>query len=218
MLPKHSKKIKQVSTMDRRTALKNLTIGIGYTVATPTILSVLSSCSNNTETWTPLFLSEDEKYMVTHLVDIILPKDDLPGALDVNIPQFIDKMYHDIEVDTKKNIFKKGAAYFAEDFKKEISEVKKDDFKKSLESYFNLSDEDSKEILEAQNRKIENVSTDAIKSYSIYKFLLSIRYYTIFGYCTSEKIGETILAYDPVPGAYNGCISLEETKGRAWSL
>ncbi len=223
MLQNNSKKIKQAKTMDRRTALKNLTMSIGYAVAAPTIMNVLASCSDKTETWRPLFLSEEEKHMITHLVDIILPSDDTLGALDVNIPQFIDKMYNDVEVESNQKLFKSGSSYFAESFKKvyqkDISKGTKEDFNVLVSKYFDVSDADSKAILKAQNRTINNVPEEEIERYSIYKFLLSVRYYTIFGYCTSEKVGEEVLAYDPIPGVYKGCISLDETtNGRAWSL
>ncbi|AUP80028.1 gluconate 2-dehydrogenase subunit 3 family protein [Flavivirga eckloniae] len=91
--------------MDRRSALKNLTMGLGYSIAAPTIFNVLSSCNAEKESWTPLFLSKEEKHIVTHLADIILPASDTPGALDVNIPQFLDVMYHDIEKKTKSGSF-----------------------------------------------------------------------------------------------------------------
>ena len=49
--------------------------------------------------------------------------------------------------------------------------------------------------------------------------LIGLRSITIWGFKTSEEIGEKVLAYDPVPGVYNGCISLKEaTGGKAWSL
>ncbi|RLD77819.1 MAG: gluconate 2-dehydrogenase subunit 3 family protein, partial [Bacteroidetes bacterium] len=49
--------------------------------------------------------------------------------------------------------------------------------------------------------------------------LTNLRTMTIWAYKTSEKVGEEILAYDPIPGDFHGCISLEETtKGKAWSL
>lgn len=208
--------------MDRRTALKNLTAGIGYAVATPTILSILSSCKEDKETWIPLFLSENEKIMVTHLTDIILPKTEIPGALDVNIPQFIDLMYHDIETKESQEIFKKGADLFAEksikSLNKPIPDTSKEEFNVLLESYFNLSDEDSKVIINQLKKNIKHIPAAKKDSYYIYKFLYSIRQYAIFGYCTSEEVGENVLAYDPVPGVYLGCISTEETNGRAWSL
>jgi hypothetical protein len=42
---------------------------------------------------------------------------------------------------------------------------------------------------------------------------------SIWAYKTSQKIGEEVLAYDPIPGKLQGCISLEEaTGGKVWSL
>jgi len=51
----------------------------------------------------------------------------------------------------------------------------------------------------------------------IYKFLLATRTYTITGYFSSELVGEKILSYDPVPGAWEPCIPVEDI-GNAWSL
>lgn len=209
--------------MDRRTALKNLTASIGYTIVTPTIFSILSSCNEKSKAWTPLFLSEEQRIIITHLVDVIIPKTDLPGALDTNIPQFLDMMYHEVETEDKQKIFKKGAEKFLKKHvhsqNKSAADFKKEEFGVILNSYFNLSDENSKKVLNEQNLTIETLTENESESYYIYKFLLSVRYYTIFGYCTSEEIGENILAYDPIPGVYKGCISLQEaTNGMAWSL
>lgn len=210
--------------MDRRTALKNLTKSIGFAVATPTVMSVLASCSQEPKaSWVAQFLSDEEKHMVTHLVDIIIPKDDIVGALDVNIPQFIDLMYHEVETKQNQQLFRQGAKSLSENFiqtlHKDISAGTKEDFTVLLNNYFNLSEYETKTILKEQKLNPNNISKGKIELYSLYKFLLSVRYYTIFGYVTSKKVGEEVLAYDPTPGVYNGCISLEEaTNGRAWSL
>ncbi len=205
--------------MNRRSALKNLTMSLGYTVAAPTIFNMFASCTAEVETWKPLFLSPEEKHMVTHLMDSILPTSDTPGALDINIPQFLDLMYYDIEKKEKQELFRKGAAIFAKKFNMPILEGKKEDFEKSLSSYFNISEEDSKSILKDQKLSLEKVNDDKIENYTLYKFLLSVKYYTLFGYFTSEEVGENVLAYDPIPGNYQACISVNEaTGGRAWSL
>lgn len=210
--------------MDRRTALKNLSISLGYTVAAPTIFNILSSCTAEVDTWTTLFLSPEEKHMVTHLADIILPASDTPGALDVNVPQFLDMMYHEIEMKPKQELFKKGASIFASKFTKafdsEITKGNKEQFEKLLASYFNISDEATEVVLKAQNRPIEKVDVSEMENYALYKFLISVKQYTLFGYFTSEKVGEEVLNYDPIPGAFIGCIPIEDvsTNGRAWSL
>ncbi len=207
--------------MNRRTALKNLTLSIGYVISAPTLMSVLSSCTEDADTWKPVFLSKSEKHIVTHLVDIILPSSDLPGGLDVNIPQFIDIMYLDTETDLKKKQFQNGASIFAnvfeEIFRKKVIKSKKEDIQKLFSTYFDLSDEKTQEILKEQKLPIDELSNDKKDLYLMYKFLFSVRYYTLYGYYTSEKVGEEVLSYDPVPGVFKGCIPLKEI-GNSWSL
>ncbi|WP_299669520.1 gluconate 2-dehydrogenase subunit 3 family protein [uncultured Polaribacter sp.] len=209
--------------MNRRTALKNLSIGLGYTLAAPTIFSMLSSCTAEANTWSPLFLSSDEKYIVTHLADIIIPISDTPGALDVNVPQFLDLMYHDIEKKANQDFFKRGALVFAEKFKSKFgSEVTKGNtkqFELLLASYFKIPKNETKAILKSQKLPITTIPTLQMDNYLLYKFLLAVKRYTLFGYFTSEKVGEEILNYDPIPGVYMGCIPIDDVpNGRAWSL
>ncbi|WP_159020708.1 gluconate 2-dehydrogenase subunit 3 family protein [Algibacter sp. L3A6] len=209
--------------MNRRTALKNLTMSLGYTVAAPTIFNMLSSCTAHADNWSPLFLSSDEKHMVNQLADIILPASDTPGALDVNVPQFLDLMYHDIETKENQELFKKGASVFSEKFKTqfgfEIAKGDKEQFETLLGSYFDISEKATATIFKEQRLPIEKLTDPQIENRSLYKFLISVRAYTLFGYFTSEKIGEEILNYDPVPGIQIGCMSIEDVpNGRAWSL
>ena len=223
MLPQNLKKIKQVKIMNRRTVLKNLSMSLGYTVAAPTIFNILSSCTAETNSWSPLFLSSDEKHIVTHLADIILPTTDTIGALDVNVPQFLDMMYHDIEKKTNQDVFKQGALIFTERFKSkfdsELKKGKREQFETQLASYFKISDKATATVLKEQSLPIKEVIDSQMDNYVLYKFLLSVKKYTLFGYFTSEKVGEEILNYDPVPGAQKGCIPMEEVpNGRAWSL
>lgn len=209
--------------MNRRTALKNLTLSIGYVVSVPTLMSTLSSCNEEVATWQPLFLSEQEKFMVTHLVDIILPTSDIPGGLDVNIPQFLDKMYQEIELESNQKAFQRGGEIFATKFGdrygKKIMKGNKNEIQDLFEHYFIISKEETDKVLQEQRKSQNEIHANNLNNYLLYKFLFSIRYYSLFGYFTSEKVGKEVLAYDPIPGVYKGCISLEEaTKGKAWTL
>ena len=50
------------------------------------------------------------------------------------------------------------------------------------------------------------------------EFLNNLKWMTINAYKTSQEIGENVLVYDPVPGAYL-CGDLQElTGGKSWSL
>lgn len=223
MLLLNLKRPKLVNIMDRRTALKNLGIGIGYTVATPTIFNILASCNAEVESWKPLFFSPEEKHIVSHLVDIILPTTETPGALDLNIPQFIDLIYHRVEKDENKSLFQKGSKIFSKKYTEQFNNTalkgSKKDFESLLTKYFSLSKKETKQLLKTQKEKLEEIPKNEQDDFCLYHFLLSVRRHTIFGYYTSEEIGEKVLAYDPIPGVYKGCIPLKEaSQGKAWSL
>ena len=57
--------------MDRRQVLKNLGYGAGFLVATPTVISLLQSCSNEPD-WQPTFLSVGQGFALKQIVDLIL--------------------------------------------------------------------------------------------------------------------------------------------------
>jgi len=209
--------------MNRRTALKNLTLSIGYVVSVPTIMTTFSSCTEELATWKPLFLSDQEKFMVTHLVDIILPTSDIPGGLDVNIPQFIDIMYQEIELESNQKAFQQGGIIFASKFDQRYGEKIEKGHKSEIQDlfahYFTLSKRETSKVLHEQSKPQNEIHPNHLNNYLLYKFLFSVRYYSLFGYFTSEKVGKEVLAYDPIPGVYKGCISLEEaTNGKTWTL
>lgn len=207
--------------MDRRTALKNLTLSFGYVVSTPTIMGLLSSCTNDEIIWKTEFLSDQEKHIVYHLAEIILPTSDIPGGLDVNVPQFIDKMLKYVETDVKQINFQKGAAIFGERFRekfgKKIVRGDKEEIQKLFAVYFDLSKDETNRVIDEQNIPENEISKDKKDQYLMYRFLFLVRNYTLFGYYTSEKIGEEVLSYDPNPGKYEGCVPLKDI-GNAWSL
>ncbi len=199
--------------MDRRKALKNIGLSLGYVVATPTVISLLQSCKNDTEKaslWSPEFFSSDEGTVLKNLVDLILPKtDDLPGAIDLNIHKFLDlyaaKVYDDNEQKEAQSGLKEvlNALNILE--KKSASTIKIEDYDRLLTKYLRATAKDREQFKE--NDKI------------IYNTLKGLRDNTVWAYKTTEEIGENVLAYDPIPGVQLGCVSLKEaTGGKAWSL
>ncbi len=196
--------------MNRREALKGLGLSLGYVVATPAVLSILQSCKNETPrvAWQPVFHSKDEGIVLTNLVDLILPKtDDLPGALDVNIPKFIDSFIDKVLDKDAQEKEKAMLDAVVSTLKKQIDELDTKDYDALLSKF-----------LRATPKEVEAFKKDK-KNALIYKYLTNLRGKTIWAYKTSQKIGEEVLAYDPIPGQQLGCISLEEaTGGKAWSL
>jgi len=79
--------------MDRRSALKKAGVLAGSAVAIPSFFSLLQSCkSENRLGWQPLFFTENEAKTIAAILDMILPRTDTPGALDVKSDIFIDKV------------------------------------------------------------------------------------------------------------------------------
>ena len=207
--------------MNRRTALKNLSLSIGYVISAPALMNMITSCTEDPVTWQPTFLTLQQKNMVIHLVDIILPNSDIPGGLDVNIPEFIDKMYKDVETESKQEIFSKGSDVFSERFQKkfdkDIVKGNREEIHQLFSAYFDLSETESNRVLMEQRISENKINAKRKDDYVMYKFLFSVRSYSLFGYYTSEKIGKEVLNYDPIPGGYEPCIPLSDI-GNAWTL
>jgi hypothetical protein len=198
--------------MKRREVLKNLGLATGFFVATPTIVSLLQSCTSDVKTWIPEFLSPDQGVILTNLADIILPKTDLPSATELNVPQFIDKYFNEVLDDESqlqvKTAFSNIVSILKPSIEDSIDKVTQEDYKALLDNHMLVKDEIDEE------RETNPESLEMTKS----EFLNNLKWMTINGYVTTEQIGETVLKYDPVPGAYY-CGDLQElTGGKSWSL
>jgi hypothetical protein len=207
--------------MNRREALKSLGLSLGYVVTAPAAISVLQSCSGKEETWTSLFFREDEKQMVSYLVDIILPVSDILGGLDVNLPQFIDMMCNDTLKESDKELFHQGSQFFGnqyhERFKKDINNSKKDEIREVFSSYFDLDQAEQDKVKFMQSKNVDDLAGEEKKNFTIYKFLIMVRSLSLLGYFTSEQIGKEVLSFDPIPGGYQACIPVSEI-GNAWTI
>jgi len=196
--------------MNRREALKGLGLSLGYVVATPAVISILQSCKNDVQktTWKPHFFSVDEGIVISNLVNLILPKtENLPGAEDVNVAQFIDT-YTDKVLNKKEQVgHKKGMAAIINSLKKPVKKLTSKDYDALLSKF-----------LRAKNNEIEKFKSNE-NDVIILENLKWLRAMTIWTYKNSQLIGEEVLAYDPIPGIQLGCITVEEaTGGKAWSL
>lgn len=199
--------------MKRRDVLKNIGLTTGFFVATPTIVSLLQSCTSDVKTWTPEFLTIDQGVVLTKLVDIILPKtENLPSATELNVPEFIDKFLNNVLEDEDQakfsTAFKNMVSMLRPDAKESIDKVTDEAYKALLDQHMLIKDEIDEE------RKANPESEVLTKS----EFLNSIKWMTINAYLTTEQIGENVLVYDPVPSQYY-CGDLQElTGGKSYSL
>lgn len=215
--------------MDRRKALKNMGLSLGYAVATPTLISIVQSCKESKElAWTPDFFSPDEGKAMIHLVDIILPKTDTPSASEVQVHLFIDRLADQVMEEEQRAFMRMGMSRFfekalADSGKENIGELEKEDLEPLLAAALGYTKEEEIEMFKSITSYHEAVSEgqQAILDDEISRFAFAnnLRGVTIWGYKTSEYIGEEVLAYLPVPGEYIACGDLNElTGGKAWSI
>jgi len=213
--------------MNRRQALKNIGLTTGFVVATPSLISLVQSCTASPEKWKPIFFNADETSFVSNIIDVILPKTEtLPAASELNTVAFIDKYVGEImDVEEQKNI----RATFSEIITllkgdaENLNEKTAEDYKGILDKYMLVKGEVDQERLDNPPKpfKDHSNSINGIKEYlkpTKNELLNNLKWLTINAYRTNEQIGENVMPYDPIPSVYE-CGDLQElTGGKAYSL
>lgn len=227
--------------MDRRRALKNIGLGAGFLVATPTVLSILKSCASEPD-FIPVFVSEGEGHALKHMVDLIIPADEtVAGALDVGVHKFIDAYWQKVMPSKQdmarvsvtgsygqlKQHVKQAWTALGDEFRtkyeKELGDGNKEEFDELLASYLKISKEEQIEYYIAMGDYYEAYEGDSSLTpdpkAAVFSLLAGIRGMSIWAWKSSEQIGENVLWYDPIPGQQIGCIPLSEAgNGKAMSL
>ncbi|MEZ4875021.1 MAG: gluconate 2-dehydrogenase subunit 3 family protein [Flavobacteriaceae bacterium] len=230
--------------MDRRQALRNLGWGAGALVATPTIISILQSCKEAGPSFVPAFVSPAQGHALMSMVDLIIPNDEaIPGAVAMGVHQFIDSYWNEVltpdnalladrfgkglpvsEQQMIKNAFDTFESEYKATFNKEdMSKGTPEEFDQMLSKYLKTSKEEQRGYQMKYGEYMQALNSDPAatldKDAQLFNLLSSIRGLTIWGWKTSEQIGENVLWYDPVPGQDKGCIPLSEAgNGNAMSL
>jgi hypothetical protein len=215
--------------MERRTALKNMGMALGYTVATPTLISLVQSCKTEAAvSWSPQFFSVEEAGILTKLVDIILPKTDTPSASEMGVDVFIDRFADAVMEKDQQDFLRMSMAKFldkakADSGKENMANLKVEDLEAALMTSLKISKEEKVTYLDMINSyhesKENGLETQLDDTVSRYAFADNLRGLAIWGYKTTEYVGEEVLAYLPVPGEYIACGDVQElTNGKDWSL
>ncbi|CAM1372822.1 gluconate 2-dehydrogenase subunit 3 family protein [Tenacibaculum xiamenense] len=210
--------------MNRREVLKGLGLSVGALVVTPTALSLLQSCAKEQKiSWTPKFFTVEEVPLLNTIVDIMLPKtEDSPSATEVNVPQFIDRYVAEVFEEKDQKLYRKGVETIVNIFKgtKEsinFFDVKESEVEAEMAKILKKSKQEHEDIMESFFLAVKNekdIDSDVLS----YVTLDGIRNLSIFAYKNTERVGEEILNYDPVPGKQEGCIDIDMSSTKAYSL
>ena len=184
--------------LQRREVLRRAAWLLGGAVSAPAALAILQGCSAkdapSPADWTPKFFRGDEAAIVTAIADIIIPKTDTSGALDANVPAFIDSMMADVYGSDALVDFHAGCAQF--------DATARAGGKGFLEQDRAAQTAAVKQALEAA------VAADQQPR----PFILMARELTLLGFYTS-RVGITEnMEYQAVPTAYHGCVPVSQMK------
>lgn len=186
--------------MDRRTALKNASLFLGYTLSAPAIMGIMSGCQPEViPGFEPAFFAKEQLGILKALTDTIIPKTDTPSASEVGVVEFMDNLLAVAMKPKEQEVVKKGMMRLAE-----LAGDQPFD-KHSAEKRMNILQQLEKEASGAEGPRNE-------------QFWYKVKGLIVTGYMLSEKIGTEHLAYDPNPGEYIGCTDLSISGGKSWSI
>ena len=215
--------------MDRRKALKTIGYGAGAITLSPAVVGLFHSCQNNSSSFVPEYFNKNQFPIVSQLMELILPETEIPGAINLKLPEFLDGYIQTIYSDEGKNKISKGLDSFIdvalfdsekskankltnEDLDFQLAKYLKADVKKK--NSWKKEDSDYQKALKNKSNS-PKLPSEALA----YGFADQLRSLSITAFRTNEYIGENVLAYAPIPGEQRGCVDLMETTGgKIWSL
>lgn len=199
--------------MNRREAIQKATLALGYAISAPALSAVLNGCKPTPElTYEPVFFNVGQARLIGEVCEVLLPRTDTPGAKDVGVPAFIDKLLKEVYPQADQESFIAGVVAFDEDAKKTYGD-----------RFNDCSPEQQKELVKkhhdaAYATKVDGASGsfwDAAKK-NERPFILKVKELTLLGFFTSEPGATQVLQYNQVPGPFKGCVPLTEV-GKAWA-
>lgn len=196
--------------MQRREALKHTALFFGYAVSTAALTETFVACSREAKLdWKPEFLSANQANTVAEMAETILPKTKTPGAKELGVPQFVDKMVKDLLSKEEQQDFVAGLE-------------KVDDTSKGVygKAFTELTTQQREELLLKLDREAAKLPPSVwgirLAPPSPTAFFRRLKELTLLGYYTSQKVGKEILSFDPLPGGFTACMPLAEV-GHAWN-
>ena len=168
--------------MQRRVALKNMAAAVG-------LMSLPAWASNwNKSTvaaGTPTALSPSQEALLAEIVETIIPATDTPGAKELGIHQFVQKMVADCFEKKVQEGFASGLDLVEETAKKNGGS-----------SFVALDKAGRIQLLQG----LEAGGDPGKEFYALVKGL------TIRGYMSSEYVMTNLTGYEMMPGRYHGCV------------
>jgi Gluconate 2-dehydrogenase subunit 3 len=181
--------------MNRRKAIGRIAlVGIGGTLA-------LGGYKWYDWNKTPdLSLLDRKKLLLGSLADTIIPPTDTPGARAAGVQSFIIMMLKDCTDRKTQNKFIEGL--------RDLEDYCLSSFKMPFDQCPPATQQAILAHFEKRDQPLKGIWGKAAARYIGRPFFVTLKDYTVQGYCSSQLGATEGLRYDPVPGSYHSCIPL----------
>ena len=169
----------------------------GAALSAPLYSALLSGCTPKSASETVVSHSaftEDQYSLLELIADTLLPETDTPSATQVGAVAAIDDIV--------------GECYTEQDRQAYLDQFELLADRLTADGFPGASPDRQLQILQ------DLESADAVQ----HEAWMHVKQQIIAMYLTSETVAENQLNYLPVPGAFEPCIKLSETNGKAWAI
>jgi hypothetical protein len=170
--------------MDRRHLLKGIGVVVLYSSFPAVLGEFLSSCNSKDKKLRAGFFSVDEFNLLEQVCDIILPRTSTPGALDIQLPYFIDMVLKECVSREDQQLIKNGLRNLN---------------KNNGTAFSSLTEDEKKQLIKITDE-------NAFKDDAGRAWFRIIKKLSLIGYFTSQEGMTKALNYVKIPGKYEACI------------
>lgn len=185
--------------MNRRDVLQSVAMMMGGLVLSPSLVNALDAPQRTSG---KLLFGAADQDLLAEIAEVIIPTTDTPGAKAAGVGPFINTMISDCYAEADQKAFRKGLARLERDCKAAFGK-----------SFVEASNDQRTALLKiAEADAMENIKAGDKTP----QFFRMVKELTLFGYFTSEIGCTQALAYEWVPGRYEGCVPLKPGQ-KAWA-
>jgi hypothetical protein len=217
--------------MNRREAIQRVAMLMGGTLSAPLLAALNSHAKEPGHNWKPAALAQEELAVVSRIVDIMLPRTDLPGALDAGVPAFIDSMLAEVYTQADREHYLEGLHEFdataAKAYRKAFLQLEPElqlaHVKKIQDAAIAAEREGGAKWQKELAQQVRNANelrqnTEVHNHAHRRAFILATKELALLGFFTSKPGATQVLQYAAIPGAYHGCLPRKEAgNGKTWA-
>jgi len=140
------------------------------------------------------------KPLIAELAEGIIPRTDTPGAKDAHVEDFIITMIQDCTPARVQGRFMEGL--------KDVEVYTKSQYGCTFAACNKTQRHNVLAHFEKRDRPLNGIAGKVSRKIFGDNFFVTLKKYTVQGYCTSRQGATQGMAYDYVPGRYQGCVTL----------